>query len=74
MNKSLKTEIILLAGLIISFFLPWLDLGIMSISGYEIPNRISNIVSLANTISDSDGTPPILIWSYIIYLIPLIYY
>lgn len=72
MNKSLKTETILLAGLFVSFFLPWIDLGFMSISGYEIPNRISNLISLANTFSDSSKTPPILMWAYIVYLIPLL--
>ena len=55
-KTTFKVEIILLAGILISFFLPWVDLTFFSISGFEVPKRIANLDCLFNAFSDEDQT------------------
>lgn len=71
-KTTFKVEIILLAGILISFFLPWVDLTFFSISGFEVPKRIANLDCLFNAFSDEDQTSPIVLWSYSLYSIPLL--
>lgn len=71
-KTTFRVEIILLAGILISFFLPWVDFTFFSISGYEIPIRIANLENFSNTFSNQDQTSPIVLWSYTLYLIPFL--
>ena len=60
----------LLAGLIVSFFLPWVSLGPISASGVSIPGAIQDLANLANAFNQNAETPFTLHY-YLLFLIPL---
>ena len=66
----MKRSTILSIGLLISFFLPWIDFTILTLNGYEIPlslDKLSNLNKLLNKKDDLD----IYKLSYFFYLIPI---
>jgi len=56
-------------GILISFFLPWIDLGFFSLNGFEIPTSLDKLI-IARLFSD-DNDIVYLKLSYVLYLIPL---
>ena len=66
MNKTTLLSI----GLLIAFFLPWIDLNIITISGYEIPTSLDKLSNLSNLLNDGNNNSTK--YSYILYLIPLL--
>jgi len=61
---------ILSLGLMISFFLPWIDLTFITLSGYNIPLSLDKLATLGDLIKNN-GEASFKI-SYIIYLIPIL--
>lgn len=57
-------------GLLIAFFLPWVDLTIFTLSGYNIPTSLDKL-AYALSIIDDNNNSDILKISYLLYLIPL---
>ncbi len=75
MNKFLeKTEMIFAAVLLLGFFLPWVSLGgLVSFSGYNIPEALKGLSVLAGAFSEKTTETPIKVYlSYLMYLIPLL--
>ena len=65
-----KWENIFSLILFISFFLPWVDLGIVSIPGYEIVSVGQGLSDLARSFGNEKASLPPAI--YLVYLIPLL--
>jgi hypothetical protein len=51
--------------LLISFFMPWVDAMITSVSGFELPQAVNDLMDMAG---EDDGAGIL----YILYLIPLL--
>ena len=74
MNKFLeKTEVIFALALIVSFFLPWVSLGgLVSFSGFSIPDALKGLMSIGSSLSgNKTGIPWKVYLVYLLYLIPL---
>lgn len=71
MKITLKAEILCAAGLIVFFFFPWITIGgLISISGYQIPDIVKGFGQLA-AIGGTGKTDPRVYLFYLIYLIPI---
>lgn len=69
MNKTS----ILSIGLLIAFFLPWFDLNLFTISGFEIPTSFEKLSNLNNMFGNENKTlSNTTKFSYILYLIPFL--
>lgn len=68
-ENSIKLSTKLSIGLLISFFLPWFSVPFFYICGFSIPLYIDEFISMRNFVS---GDVILLIFSYLIYLIPII--
>lgn len=58
-------------GILIAFFLPWIDLGVYTLNGLEIPSSLDRLIvidGLFNNNSDAEY----LKLSYVLYLIPFL--
>lgn len=66
----MKKSTILSIGLLIAFFLPWVDLTFFTLSGYDIPTSLQKLSQLNKVFSDN-GNSDIYKFSYFIYLIPV---
>ena len=65
-----KWENVFSLVLLISFFLPWVDFGIVSIPGYKIVSVGQGLSDLASAFgNENTSLPPSL---YLVYLIPLL--
>jgi len=75
-----KLENICAIGLIIFFFLPWINInGMIPMSGYEIPDKLKQLNNfsgqLANAINGNNGHKSVnlsMYFFYTVYLIPLL--
>lgn len=74
-----NVEVIGSIGLLISFFLPWVNLGgLMSFKGYDIPNAVSALLTLGQAVTDifqqnAQRVPPTDIWYInLIYVSPIL--
>jgi hypothetical protein len=76
MNKFLeKTEMLFAAVLLLGFFLPWASIGgLISFSGYNIPEALKGVAGLAGAFSHktTHEIPVKVYLSYLLYLIPLL--
>jgi hypothetical protein len=66
----MKLRTILSLGLLIAFFLPWIDLTFFTLSGYNIPISLDKLATIGNWVNTSDDTSIYKI-SYVLYLIPI---
>ena len=67
-----KTEIIAAIVIVVAFFLPWVSFGgLISLSGYELPNFASAMGELGNAFSEDKKTTTDYTL-YIVYLVPLL--
>lgn len=57
-------------GILISFFLPWIDLGFYSLNGFEIPTSLDKLIAVNEVFSNNNDVSYLKL-SYIMYLIPL---
>lgn len=57
-------------ALIIVYFLPWLDLTLFTVSGFEIPSSIDKLLNFTEFLNDTKSAE--LNISYFLYLIPII--
>lgn len=57
--------------LALSFFLPWFNLGFLTLSGYEIPEKISSLYTIAGLFFEVDSSFALYL-SYSLYLIPIL--
>lgn len=69
MKKKESLSVILLICITIAFFLPWYNIGILTLSGYNIPNFATTLASLIK--SEKDGTQ-VYYLLYLLYLIPVL--
>lgn len=67
----MKINTIITGGLLIAFFLPWIDLTIFTLSGYNIPTSLDKLAYTLSFIDDNNNSD-ILKISYFLYLIPVI--
>lgn len=67
----MKKTTLLSIGLLIAFFLPWVDLNLITISGYEIPTSLDKLSNLNNLLNDGSESSLIKV-SYILYIIPIL--
>ena len=68
-----KLENICAIIIIVAFFFPWVSLGIVSFSGYELPNLLSALNSFASAFSENgESSPEGANYLYAVYLIPLL--
>lgn len=65
----LRGESICAIGLIIGFFLPWVDLGFFTVSGYQAPKILKEIGGFSNIVGQKTD-PRITIAYIMLYLIP----
>ncbi len=56
--------------LFIAFFLPWVDLGIVSLPGYKLIKVGEGLASLASSLGEKEASLPSEV--YLIYLIPVV--
>jgi len=56
-------------GVLISFFIPWIEIGPLSFNGFQIPQSLDKIVRISHLFQDRDYD--FFITSYFIYLIPI---
>jgi hypothetical protein len=69
---TINSCVICSIGLLIAFFLPWITIPGLDISGYEIPLRMNNISAVFMGSSSERSMLTILTFaSYLLYLIPL---
>lgn len=68
-NRFVSIEIILALLIIIAFFLPWIDLGIIKMTGWEIPNLQKKITQVGNFFSRNKSS---IYTSYAIFFLPLL--
>ena len=66
-----KIENICAIVLLVAFFLPWLSIGgLISFSGYQLPNAAQGLNALASAFSESE--PETNYAAYLVYLVPLV--
>ena len=66
MKKLIRVDVICCAVLLLAFFvLPWVDFGIFSINGYQIPDKMRALGRLK-----TGGIPAKVYVAYLLYLIP----
>lgn len=66
----MKLSTLFSIGILISFFLPWIDFTFYSLSGFEIPTSLDKI-SNVNSVLGNKENMEILKISYFFYLIPI---
>jgi len=73
-SKSVSWPVVAGAGIVlISFFLPWVDLGIISVAGYQIPSKVSALSGLASSLSQAPpGASGSLTFIYFLYIVPVL--
>lgn len=71
-NKKPYIESVLAALLFFAFFLPWVDISVMSFSGYEIPKIIKSIASIGDffSLKSDKEISKAVYFAYGLYLIP----
>jgi hypothetical protein len=67
-----KLENISAIAIVAAFFLPWVSLGFMSFSGYDLPNAWHTITSFTNALSETKSTSADINYAYASYLVPLL--
>lgn len=55
---------------LISFFLPWIDFGFYSFSGYNLPSSFDKVITINNFFNSQENLG-LLKFSYLLYLIPV---
>lgn len=66
----MKRNTIFSIGILIAFFLPWIDLTFFTLSGYNIPTSLDKINNVSKVFNSNDNSD-ILKISYFLYLIPI---
>ena len=67
----MKRDTIFTIGLLISFFLPWLDFKLFMISGYNTPQYLKKLSDFAEIVIGNNDSSDLTLY-YLIYSIPLI--
>ncbi|MBS1778055.1 MAG: hypothetical protein JST70_01945 [Bacteroidetes bacterium] len=70
-NIFQQTNIIFSGILLIAFFMPWVNLSFISLSAYEIPEKMRAINNGVNFFIHGSSTMPYLYVAYALYLIPI---
>lgn len=68
LNRYLSFELLFALLFIIAFFLPWVDLGLLKIIGWDIPSLQKKITKVSNFFSRDKA---FVYQAYIVYLIPI---
>ncbi|MCK4909614.1 MAG: hypothetical protein KAS70_06920 [Planctomycetes bacterium] len=73
MRSSSRLEDIFAVSLIVCFFMPWVSLGgLISFSGYQIPDLVKGVSSLVSAFSDEPQPMNKKLYIlYLLYLIPI---
>jgi len=56
------------AGLLVSFFMPWLEVLFVSFGGYEIPSALKSLNSVANVVGAGSS---LVYLGFLLWLVPL---
>lgn len=68
--STMKRNTILSIGILISFFLPWINFTFFSLGGYEIPTSLDKLYNISMLFKNGEK-PAIAKISYLLYLIPI---
>lgn len=68
LNRYLSFELLFALLFIIAFFLPWVDMGLLKIIGWDIPSWKKTITKFSNFVSRNKTS---IYQAYIVYLIPV---
>lgn len=72
LNKYLSFELLLALLFIIAFFLPWLDMGMIKIVGWDIPDIQKKMTKVTNFFKFFSKNKESVYFAYVVYLIPLL--
>ena len=67
-----KIENICAIAIIVAFFLPWLSLGFISFSGYDLPNLASSVSQFGAAFSEDSSASSSGSNAWLVYLVPLL--
>ena len=67
-----KLENICASLIIAAFFLPWVDFGFFSASGYSLPNLASSLSQLGQVFSENSESASTNYFIYAVYVVPLL--
>ena len=67
-----KLENICASVIVLAFFLPWVDFGFFSASGYSLPNLANSMSQLGQAFSNNSEAASTNYFVYIVYLAPLL--
>lgn len=70
-NRYVSFELLLALLFIIAFFLPWLDMGLVKVVGWDIPDIQKKMTKVTNFFKLFSKNKESVYTTYIIYLIPL---
>ncbi|MBB4035794.1 putative neutral ceramidase superfamily lipid hydrolase [Dysgonomonas hofstadii] len=70
-NRYVSFELLLALLFIIAFFLPWLDMGLVKVVGWDIPDIQKKMTKVTNFFKFFSKNKESVYTTYIIYLIPL---
>lgn len=68
-NRFFSVEIVLALLLIIAYFLPWADLGVIKFTGWEIPKLQKTMTQVTNFFSRNKSS---VYTAYAIFIIPIL--
>lgn len=68
-NRFFSVEVVLALLLIIAYFLPWADLGVVKFTGWEIPKLQKTMTQVTNFFSRNKSS---VYTAYAIFLIPIL--
>jgi len=70
-NRYVSFELLLALLFIIAFFLPWLDMGLVKVVGWDIPDIQKKMTKVTNFFKFFSKNKESVYTTYVIYLIPL---
>jgi len=71
-NRYISFELLLALLFIIAFFLPWLDMGLVKVVGWDIPEIQKKVTKVTNFFKFFSKNKESVYTTYVVYLIPLL--
>ena len=71
-NRYFSFELLLASLFIIAFFLPWLDMGLVKVVGWDIPDLQKKVTKVTNIFKFFSKNKESVYTTYVVYLIPLL--
>lgn len=71
-NRFVSIELLLAILIIVAFFLPWIDAGIVKFTGWEIPNMNRKITNITNTLNIFSKKKDWADQGYVLFIMPFL--